>query len=95
MKKLSLKFEELEIESFETASDEQQLVGTVRGHVSLASCSCQACATETDCVSAAETGCVERCSKDFQTGFYWQLTCIPSCQGYTCDYETCNCTNGC
>lgn len=95
MPKLSLNVEELQIDTFDTLSESRPLVGTVHGHVSLMSCSCDFCATLTDCVSADPTGCVEACGKDYPTAGYWQNTCIPTCQGYTCEWDTCNCTNGC
>jgi hypothetical protein len=94
MKKLKLQLDELTVESFATSEELAAKAGTVHGHISLPSCSCVQCGTDTACQTGYDTGCESQCSKDYPTQ-EWQLTCLPTCQGYTCDWETCNCTNGC
>jgi hypothetical protein len=95
MRKLSLKVDELEIESFDTLEESRSKKGTVQGHVSLASCSCVMCGTETVCNSEDWTACVDICTKDADTQFNWQNTCINTCAGVTCEFASCACTNGC
>lgn len=87
MKKLSLALEDLKVDSFSTLDEPAARGKTVKGYVSMMSCSCQACATYTDC-ETGDTNCGTTCSKDVPTQV-WEVTCLPTCAGYTCDYETC------
>lgn len=92
MKKLSLTLDNLLVESFATLSEPMPPKGTVRGHITYngdcgPSNSCQWCATYTDC-DTGYTNCGPDCGKDQPTQ-YWEVTCLPTCAGNTCDYDTC------
>lgn len=78
MKKLTLTFDELRVESFETSSMQAERRGTVHGHFSLNG----SCAYS--CGSSCDATCPDSC------GNTCQGSCPLSCAGNTCDF-TCSC----
>jgi hypothetical protein len=91
VKKLTLDLDDLQVDSFATIQSPIAHEGTVEGFVTqysqCMSNSCQACGTYTACPTGY-TNCEAECSKDVPTQV-WEVTCLPTCAGYTCDYETC------
>lgn len=80
MKKLSLALESLEVDSFETTAlvSEKR---TVYAHITLA------CATLTDCPTDDRSGC---CEVSREPTCDPQLTCVNTCNGWTCEFDTCS-----
>ena len=80
MKKLSLNVDALRVDSFATESADPA-PGTVFGHVTAYCPTGLGCGTEGDCWSQTCDTLHQTCNGEF--------TCIRTCQGGTCDYETC------
>ncbi|HEU0053627.1 MAG TPA: hypothetical protein VFQ39_10635 [Longimicrobium sp.] len=94
MKKLNLDTNALRVDSFQTDSGDGS-AGTVFGHVTNNCPTGLGCGTEGDCWSQTCDTFHQTCGGSF--------TCIRTCQGLTCNYETCgdcnetdqNCTTVC
>ncbi|HEU0016399.1 MAG TPA: pinensin family lanthipeptide [Longimicrobium sp.] len=94
MKKLTLNLDDLQVESFETASAEAER-GTVRAH-DHCSCECQTLPGETcpgreTCVySCYGSRCWDTCHLDWTCGeTCWYQSCAGTCFEYTCNEWTC------
>lgn len=91
MKKLALKPDELRVESFDTASTEREMRGTVEGHNSLnGTCpyTCYTCAGSCggSCQVTCAGSCWNSCNGGCGTGYTCPGTCHYSCgcSNYTC-----------
>jgi hypothetical protein len=89
MKKLTLQLDDLQVESFSTLRDPVTLEGTVRGFITMVgpaciSNSCDFCATLSDCPDGCGGG-----SRVDPTCAEGVPTCLPTCAGWTCEYDTC------
>ena len=84
MKKLVLTLDDLQVDSFATMDEDVAREKTVHAYISLMSCSCMECAT----LSGCETGCGGGTRVDPTCEA--NPTCLPTCAGYTCDFDTCS-----
>lgn len=82
MKKLVLKLDDLQVDSFAASEHAETHGKTVRAHISLN------CASLSDCDSCG-------CGTRYAGGTCEYYTCAPTCAGDTCEYQTCmaQCTN--
>ena len=78
MKKLTLKFDELRVESFQTSSTQADRRGTVHGHYS------QNGTCPYSCGNSCDATCPDSCA------YTCQGSCPISCVNNTCDF-TCAC----
>ncbi|HEU0013393.1 MAG TPA: pinensin family lanthipeptide [Longimicrobium sp.] len=89
MKKLSLKLDELQVESFETQDNPRQR-GTVQANCACGVCCCCPCACTAQCTAWGHASCAPNASCGHT--YCNQFTCAASCEG-TCRpsqcYETC------
>ncbi len=81
MKKMKLQLDALEVDSFETSTIGSER-RTVFAHITLN------CATLTDCPTEAASGCCGG-TRDDPTCIA-NPTCINTCQGWTCEFDTCS-----
>jgi hypothetical protein len=76
MKKLTLRLDDLQVETFATAGSTREERGTVEGRND---CTCDCCETDATCPSQ------DTCEGQFTCG----LHCGPATQRYTCDGYGC------